>query len=145
MNDEARKNLDKLYSKKPQIEDITDIMHKKPDPQFKEGVKFDDAKARFDLIPPELLFAVADILSFGAAKYGDRNWEKGMDWGRCFAAMMRHMWAWWGAKGPTPKNFLLGDLDDETEKSHLWHAACCLSFLIAFEERGVGTDNRLSK
>lgn len=74
---------------------------------------------------------------------GARNWEKGMSWGRVFGALMRHLWCWWGGKGPTTKSFLFGDLDDETGYSHLWHAGCCIAFLIAYEERGVGEDDRL--
>jgi hypothetical protein len=107
-----------------------------------EGVKHDSGKDRFELVPPEPLFALARVLTFGAQKYEDRNWEKGMSWGRCFGACMRHLWAWWGGQGKTANSFLLGDLDDETGFSHLWHAMCCLSFLIAYEERGVGTDDR---
>lgn len=63
---------------------------------------------------------------------GERNWEKGMSWGRCFGAMMRHMWAWWGGE----------KVDAETGYSHLHHAAACLMFLIAYEERQIGTDDR---
>lgn len=97
-----------------------------------EGRKDDATKARLDLIPPELLFAVGDILNFGSVKYGERNWEKGMAWSRVFGALMRHMWAWWGGeKG-----------DSETGKSHLWHAGCCIAFLIAYEQRAIGTDDR---
>lgn len=110
-----------------------------------DGVKFDAGKPPYELIAPELMEAVARILGFGAAKYGERNWEKGMAWGRVFGAMMRHLWAWWGGKGPTTKSFLFGELDDETGFSHLWHAACCIMFLIAYEERGIGTDDRHSK
>nr|WP_321525821.1 dATP/dGTP diphosphohydrolase domain-containing protein [uncultured Cohaesibacter sp.] len=102
-----------------------------------QGWKADKGKVRFDLIPPELLFGVGTILTFGAEKYGDRNWEKGMNYSRAFAAMMRHMWAWWGGKEPTSRNFIFGTLDPETKHSHLWHAGCCLSFLIAFEDRGM--------
>lgn len=109
-----------------------------------EGYKADEEKVRMDLLPPELLFAVADILTFGAKKYQDRNWEKGMRWGRPFAAMMRHMWAWWGGKTATSENFLLGDFDMETGRSHLWHAGCCLAFLIAYEARGAGVDDRFT-
>lgn len=109
-----------------------------------EGYKADENKVRMDLIPPELPFAVADILTFGAAKYADRNWEKGMKWGRPFGALMRHLWAWWGGKTATNENFLLGQLDGETGRSHLWHAACCITFLIAYEARGIGTDDRFS-
>lgn len=107
-----------------------------------EGVKHDRGKARIELVPPELIFAVASILTFGATKYTDRNWELGMSWGRVFGALMRHLWAWWGGKGPTTKSFLFGALDAETGMSHLWHAGCCITFLIAYEERGAGTDDR---
>ena len=107
-----------------------------------EGRKDDSGKEPFDLIPPEFLFGTARVLGFGAKKYSARNWEAGMAWGRCFSAMMRHMWAWWGGKGPTTKNFLFGEIDAETGFSHLWHASACLAFLVAYEERGVGTDDR---
>ena len=107
-----------------------------------EGRKDDGGKVRMELLPPELLFAVATILTFGAQKYADRNWEKGMSWSRVFGALMRHLWAWWGGKGPTTNSFLLGELDQETGQSHLWHAGCCVAFLIAYEERGVGVDDR---
>lgn len=107
-----------------------------------EGRKDDSGKARMDLIPPEAMFALADILGYGAAKYASRNWEKGMPWGRVFAAAMRHLWAWWGGCGPTAKSFLFAEVDDETKRSHLWHALCCVVFLVAYEERGVGTDDR---
>lgn len=107
-----------------------------------EGRKDDHGKARFELVPPEIVFAIARVLTFGASKYADRNWELGMSWGRVFGALMRHLWAWWGGKGPTTKSFLFGELDDETGMSHLWHAACCIAFLVAYEERGAGIDDR---
>lgn len=98
-----------------------------------EGTKFDGGKVRMDLLPPELLTATATVLTFGAEKYEARNWEKGMSWGRVFGALMRHMWAWWSGQ----------DKDEETGYSHLWHAACCLSFLIAYEQRQIGEDDRV--
>jgi len=107
-----------------------------------EAKKYDDGKVRLELIPPELLFAVGTILSFGAKKYADRNWEKGMKWSRVYGALMRHMWKWWAGKGPTNENFLFGSIDDETKHSHLWHAGCCIAFLITYEERKVGEDDR---
>jgi hypothetical protein len=59
------------------------------------GVKYDGDKARFDLIPPDMLFELAMLYTEGAKKYNDRNWERGAVYGRWFAAMMRHAWAWW--------------------------------------------------
>src|SRR5690606_17909863 len=107
-----------------------------------EGRKDDNDKVRMELLPPEPLFAIAKVLTFGAQKYDDRNWEKGLRWGPLFGAVMRHLWAWRGGKGPTTRSFLFGDLDDETSYSHLWHAGCCLFFLISYEERGSGEDDR---
>lgn len=109
-----------------------------------EGRKDDGDKDRFDLIPPEGMFAVARVLTFGARKYDERNWERGMKWSRVFGALMRHMWAWWAGKGPTSENFAFGSLDDETGFSHLWHAGCCIMMLIAFEQRTSGTDDRFT-
>lgn len=107
-----------------------------------EGVKMDEGKVRFDLVPPEFMFALGQVLTFGAQKYGDRNWEHGMKWGRVFGALMRHMWAWWAGKGPTNESFLFGSLDQETGYSHLWHAAACVCFLVTFELRKAGCDDR---
>ena len=42
-------------------------------------------------------------------------------------------------------SFLFGELDGETSFSHLWHAACCLMFLVTYEERADGTDDRSRK
>ena len=97
-----------------------------------EGRKNDANKPRYDLIPPESLEGPAKVLALGSIKYSDRNWEKGMRWGRVFAALMRHLWAWWRRE----------KVDPETGLSHLWHAACCLMFLIAYEERAIGEDDR---
>lgn len=97
-----------------------------------EGRKDDQGKLPYHLLPPEALEATAAVLAFGAAKYGDRNWERGMAWSRPFSALMRHMWAWWRGEPADP----------ETGMSHLWHAGCCIAFLIAYERRGAGTDDR---
>ena len=96
-------------------------------------VKADDAKTRQDLLPPELLEETAKVLTFGAQKYSAHNWAQGASWSRYFSAMMRHMWAWWRGE----------DNDPETGFSHLAHAACCLSFLIAYQRRGLGEDDRV--
>ena len=99
---------------------------------YQEGKKFDEDKIRMELIPPELLTEVGKILTFGSKKYGDRNWEKGMDWGRVYGALQRHLNAYWSGQ----------DKDEETGESHLAHAACCIAFLVTYEQRQIGTDTR---
>ena len=107
-----------------------------------EGRKDDVEKVRFDLVPWDAIWGITEILTFGAKKYNERNWERGMKWSRCFSAMFRHMIAWFQGKVPTTYSHLFGDLDLETGKSHLLHAGCCLLFLISYEMRNVGEDDR---
>lgn len=97
-----------------------------------EGRKDDANKPPLHLIPPEYLYAVAEILDYGQRKYSARNWENGMAWSRCYRAALGHLLDWFARKGPDP----------ETGKSHLWHAAASVMFLVCYEIRGSGNDDR---
>lgn len=97
-----------------------------------EGKKFDEAKLPWHLLPGDAVEEIVKVLDFGAKKYSERNWEQGMSWNRPFAALMRHMWAWWRRE----------EADPETGLSHLAHAGCCILFLLAYEKRTIGKDNR---
>ncbi len=100
--------------------------------EMSEARKFDDDKLPLHLLPFDALEAITEILAFGAKKYGDRNWENGMAWSRLFRAANGHLWAWFLRRGNDP----------ETGKSPLWHAGCCILFLIAYELRKAGADDR---
>ena len=104
--------------------------------ELKEGTKFDHGKVRLELLHPSFLFAVSMVLTKGAEKYAEWNWARGIAYSRCFGACMRHLWAWWGGQAPTSKNFAFGDIDAEWQFSHLWHAGCCVMFLICYEDWG---------
>lgn len=97
-----------------------------------EGRKFDGGKARYDLIPAEPLDELARLYGLGAGKYGERNWEQGLAFGRLFAAMMRHSWAWWRGER----------CDPEDGQHHLasvaWGALC----LMQLEATHPGLDDR---
>lgn len=96
------------------------------------ATKADGGKARMDLIAPEALVALGAVLEFGSRKYAERNWEKGMRWGRVYAALQRHLTQW-----------MMGDdVDDESGMPHLWHALTNLHFLVAYADRDVGEDDR---
>ena len=100
-----------------------------------EGRKDDTGKLPLHLLPVDALEAITEILDFGQKKYAPRNWEKGMDWSRVYRATLGHLFKWWTSEAADP----------ETGKSHLWHAGCCILFLIAYEQRGVGKDDRPAK
>ena len=87
--------------------------------------------ARFDLIPGDALWALAEHFGVGSKKYDDRNWERGYKWSLSWAAMQRHAWQWFNGEAR----------DKETGSHHLiavaWHAFV----LFVFEMRGLGTDD----
>lgn len=60
-----------------------------------EGKKHDQDKLRFDLILPEFEAAMAEVLTYGAKKYGDNNWKlvEGAK-ARYTAALKRHLNEW---------------------------------------------------
>jgi len=97
-----------------------------------EGRKDDTGKLRFDLIPPGPLEALAAIYTMGAAKYADRNWEKGIRWGRVFGAVMRHLWAFWRGE----------DIDPESGLPHVAHAAWGCFALLEYMRTHPELDGR---
>lgn len=96
------------------------------------GRKNDDGKPPMSLISSELLEGVARVLAFGAEKYEPWNWAKGMGWSRPYSAAMRHLLAW--NRGE--------NVDPETGLSHLAHASTNLMFLLTYQARQIGTDDR---
>lgn len=90
-----------------------------------EGVKFDQSKPRFGLIPPHIEQQVAEVLTYGGNKYPEAdNWKRvdGKEW-RYMDALLRHVNA-----------IRRGEkVDPETGKLHHAHAICCLMFLGEIE------------
>jgi hypothetical protein len=56
-----------------------------------KGLRFNEGKTRYDLMPPFALDQLAKIFTFGAKKYAERNWEKGMKWSKVIASLQRHL------------------------------------------------------
>jgi hypothetical protein len=96
------------------------------------GLKFDGEKPRMDLISPIAAVALARVLTFGAKKYADNNWRKGIAWTRIVGAILRHAFA-----------YLMGETNDpETGISHMAHIMCEAMFLIEFEQTHPELDDR---
>lgn len=97
-----------------------------------QGRKDDTGKLRYDLIPPNPLAELARVYTIGANKYDDRNWEKGIKWGRIFGAMMRHAWAYWRGERDDPKD----------GQHHLASVAWCAFALMEYEKTHPEMDDR---
>lgn len=96
-----------------------EIRYTDPNTGAQKGTK----KAMFDLIPPKALFEIAEHYGVGAQKYAKHNFRKGYPWGLSFAALMRHLWAFW----------LGEDIDEETGSKHViaaaWHCIALATFM----------------
>lgn len=100
--------------------------------KIEPGLRYDAGKIRYDLIPADSLCALAHVYTVGAAKYADRNWEKGMSWSRVFGSLLRHSYAFWRGE----------NIDSETGCHHMAMAAWNCLALCSYEMRKVGTDDR---
>ena len=101
------------------------------------GVKHDDGKSPWSLLPYDAIESVVQVLQYGQKEYGARNWERGMAWSRLHGAINRHInREWWQKRA---------GLDPESGLPHLAHGVCGALFLLAYELRQVGTDDRPGK
>lgn len=91
------------------------------------GTKHDDGKPPLDLLADmqDALNEVAYVLQFGVKKYARGNWAKGISFTRVGAATLRHTLSWLRGE----------DLDPETGRHHMAHAACEALFAVAFALR----------
>ena len=83
---------------------------------------------RYDLIPALPLRLLAEHYGVGARKYADRNWERGYEWSKSFAALNRHLWQFWNGENN----------DAETGSPHIiavaWHAFALAEFAWTHRE-----------
>ena len=114
------------------IEDDDKNIHVNRYRKVNKAVKHDGGKTRMSLLPYTFTKAVSDVMTFGAEKYAAWNWAKGMSWSRVLDAAYRHMGAWQEGE----------DVDPESGLSHLAHASCCLAFLIVYQAKEIGADDR---
>jgi hypothetical protein len=87
-------------------------------------------------VPLEAVAAGAAALEYGAMKYDNRNWEKGLPWQQMIDSLKRHI-----------DDFERGkDYDDGDDGSDL-HQTCMIMasamMLCASVIRGIGEDDRL--
>lgn len=92
-----------------------------------KGVKL----ARFDLIPQGPLQELAEHFGVGAGKYADNQWRAGYDWSKSYAALGRHLSAFWSGEDIDPDPAMKG-------ASHLaaaaWHVFALMEFVRTFPE-----------
>ena len=89
--------------------------------------------ARYDLLPVRPLEEVAKHYGRGAAKYAERNWERGYDWSLSYGALQRHAQAFWGGE----------TLDPETGSHHMAAVVFHAFALMEFRDTHPELDDRV--
>lgn len=98
--------------------------------------KFDGEKPMLGLIPSAALLEEGKVWTFGAKKYDQWNWTKGIKYVRIISALMRHTAAI--AAGE--------DRDPESGCLHAAHIRCCAAMLIEFTQNNrTDLDDRCNK
>ena len=98
-----------------------------------EGARFNAGKPRWDLLPAGALSELVNVFSFGAYKYDDDNWRKGLKYRDCLRAILSHTFKWVAGER----------CDPESGCHHLAHAAWNCLVLVEFDLIGrTDLDNR---
>lgn len=114
---------------------MSDHEEKKIDVDPVTGGQKETRLARFDLIPEDVMWALAEHYGRGSKKYADHNWAKGYKWSNSYAACRRHLAKFWMGE----------DVDAETGSLHVIAAAWHCLALAAFHMRKKGTDDRFKE
>ena len=97
------------------------------------GDRFNEGKPRWSLVPQSALIPMVKVLEFGARKYGDYNWSKGLSIRETCESLKRHLDA-----------FMEGeDNDPESGISHIGHIQCNALFLSWMMKNRPDLDDRV--
>ena len=96
------------------------------------GLRFNDSKPKWSLVPQTALIPMVRVLEFGATKYTPYNWMKGLSVTEICESLKRHLDA-----------FMEGEnTDKESLLSHIGHIQCNALFLSWMMENRPDLDDR---
>ncbi len=99
------------------------------------GLRYNENKERWSLVDFEALKTMVKVLEFGAKKYDDHNWKKGLKTTEVAESLLRHLTAYLNGE----------DNDKETGLPHTGHILCNAMFLSHMHEFKKEFDTRYKK
>ena len=99
-----------------------------------KGLRFNNNKPKWSLVPQSALIPMVQVLEFGATKYAPYNWMKGLSVTEICESMKRHL-----------DSFMEGENNDkESLLSHIGHIQCNALFLSWMMENRPDIDDRVN-
>lgn len=105
------------------------------DSEPKQSLRLNSGKVQTREIDPAFILGIGEVLTKSREKYAEGNWMNETKLSTPYESLQRHLLAFWSGE----------DVDCETLKSHLLHAATNLMFLHYHLTSGKGIDDRLFK
>ena len=110
-----------------------DKLNNNMNPLTDKGLRFNDSKPKWSLVPQTALIPMVRVLEFGAAKYAPYNWMKGLSVTEICESLKRHLDA-----------FMEGeDTDPESGISHIGHIQCNALFISYMMKKRPDLDDRI--
>jgi hypothetical protein len=131
LSEDIQKELQKAFP----VSTVTTDSH---DLKVKDGAfsaRHNEGKTQVREIDPDFILGIGDVLTASRTKYSEGNWMKETKFSTPYESCMRHLQKFWNGE----------ELDEETKRHHLLHAATNLMFLYYHTDSGKGIDDRLFK
>jgi hypothetical protein len=101
---------------------------------MENGSRLNQGKKRWSLVDFKALEPMVQVLEFGAKKYDDHNWKKGLSYNEMCESAMRHLTA-----------FMAGeDVDPESGELHIGHLLCNAMFISWMQQNRTDKDDRFT-
>tara|TARA_R100000544_G_C2221805_1_gene58025 strand:+ start:192 stop:641 length:450 start_codon:yes stop_codon:yes gene_type:complete len=99
-----------------------------------KGIKSDEGKLRFDLIPTSSIEGLAEVLTMGAEKYTPNGWKTVKNAvNRYYSALHRHLLAWRNGEMTDPESGL----------HHMKHVMVNAAFLLELDNENKSRKNKI--
>ena len=96
------------------------------------GERKNEGKLKWSLVSWKALIPMVKVLMFGAKKYDDHNWKKGLKYTETLESLQRHLISF--AEGV--------DKDEESDIDHVGHILCNAMFLSYMYQFRKDLDDR---
>lgn len=97
-----------------------------------KALRYNDGKKRYDLLEPFAIDKLVEVFTFGAKKYADHNWLKGLKWSNITSSLKRHLAAYEQGE----------DFDKESGLLHIQHVAWNAMALLSHYKYHPQLDDR---